>query len=58
MLDSESLPPEAFTQTTINLGKARTVWVATIEVEISRLEGQRKIAIVSVCVELLRCRRY
>ena len=43
---AESLPPEAFTQTTINLEKARTVWVATIEVEILRLEGQKKIAIV------------
>mgnify|MGYP003471058137 FL=1 len=43
---AESLPSEAFTQTTINLEKARTVWVATIEIEISRLKGHRKIAIV------------
>ena len=43
---AESLPKEAYTQTTINLEKSRTVWVATIEVEISRLEGTRKIAIV------------
>ena len=43
---AESLPSEAFTQTTISLEKPRTVWVATIEVEISRLEGHRKIAIV------------
>ncbi len=43
---AESLPEAAFTQTTINLEKARNVWVAIIEVEISRLEGSRKIAIV------------
>ena len=43
---AESLPLGSFAQTTINLEKARTVWVATIEVEISRLEGHRKIAIV------------
>ena len=43
---AESLPKEAYTQTTINLEKSRTVWVATIEVEISRLEETRKIAIV------------
>ena len=27
---AQSLPAKAFTQTTINLEKARTVWVATI----------------------------
>ena len=43
---AESLPEEAFTEIKINLEKPRTVWVATIEIEISRLEGQRKIAIV------------
>jgi SRSO17 transposase len=43
---AESLPEEAFTKTKINLEKPRTVWVATIEIEISRLEGHRKIAIV------------
>ena len=43
---AESLPKEAYTQTSIKLEKARTVWVATIEVEISRLKGKRKIAIV------------
>ena len=43
---AESLPEQAYTQTIINLEKPRTVWVATIEVEISRLEGTRKIAIV------------
>jgi hypothetical protein len=40
------LPESAFTQTIINLEKARAVWVAVVEVEISRLEGRRKIAIV------------
>jgi hypothetical protein len=43
---AQSLPESAFTQTIINLEKARTVWVAVVEVEISRLEGIRKIAIV------------
>ncbi|MDJ0536203.1 MAG: IS701 family transposase [Xenococcaceae cyanobacterium MO_207.B15] len=43
---AESLPKEAFSETTINLEKPRTVWVAVILVEISRLEGQKKIAIV------------
>ena len=43
---AESLPVEAFTQTTINSEKTRTVWIATREVEISRLKGRRKIAIV------------
>ena len=43
---AESLPKEAYTQTKIDLEKSRTVWVAIIEVEISRLEGTRKIAIV------------
>ncbi|VEP16392.1 transposase [Hyella patelloides LEGE 07179] len=43
---AESLPKEAFTESKINLEKPRTVWVAVILVEISRLEGQRKIAIV------------
>ena len=43
---AESLPKEAYTQTSVKLEKARTVWVATIEVEISRLKGKRKIAIV------------
>ncbi|VEP17290.1 transposase [Hyella patelloides LEGE 07179] len=43
---AESLPEGTYTQTTINLEKSRTVWVAVMEVEISRLEGIRKIAIV------------
>ncbi|MEM9276813.1 MAG: IS701 family transposase [Cyanobacteria bacterium P01_F01_bin.143] len=43
---AESLPNSAYTQISINLEQARTVWVAVIEVEISRLKGTRKIAIV------------
>jgi SRSO17 transposase len=43
---AQLLPESAFTQTIINLEKARAVWVAVVEVEISRLEGRRKIAIV------------
>ncbi len=43
---AESLPIEAFTPVQINLDKPKTVWVATTEVEISRLEGKRSIAIV------------
>jgi SRSO17 transposase len=43
---AELLPEEAFHQTEINLDKPKAVWIATIEVEISHLEGRRKIAIV------------
>jgi SRSO17 transposase len=43
---AESLPIEAFIPVQINLNKPKTVWVATTEVEISRLEGKRSIAIV------------
>ena len=43
---AESLPSEAFIPVQINLDKAKTVWVATRVVEISRLEGKRSIAIV------------
>ncbi len=38
---------EEFKEITINTEKPRTVWVAIIEVKISQLEGQRKIAIVT-----------
>jgi len=38
---------EEFKEITINTEKPRTVWVAIIKVEISQLEGQRKIAIVT-----------
>jgi SRSO17 transposase len=43
---SQSLPDEDFTPVQLNLDKPKTVWVATKEVEISRLEGKRSIAIV------------
>lgn len=43
---AQSLPQEAFKEIQINLDKPRTVWVATCEVEISRLDGKRSIAIV------------
>jgi SRSO17 transposase len=43
---AKSLPCESFAEIAINLEKPRTVWVATIEIEISRLEGNRTIAIV------------
>ena len=43
---AESLPAEAFTPIKLNLDKPKTVWVATLEVELSRQEGTRTIAIV------------
>jgi SRSO17 transposase len=43
---AESLPVEAFTPVQLNLGKPRTAWAATVEVELSQLEGTRTIAIV------------
>jgi hypothetical protein len=43
---AESLPIKAFIPVQINLNKPKTVWVATTEVKISRLEGKRSIAIV------------
>ncbi len=43
---AQLLPSVAFTPIQLNLEKTRTVWVATREVEISRLEGNRTIAIV------------
>jgi SRSO17 transposase len=43
---AKTLPKEAFSEIQIKLDKPRTVWVATVEVEISRLEGKRSIAIV------------
>ena len=43
---AKSLPQEAFSEIQLNLDKPRKVWVATKEVEISRLEGKRSIAIV------------
>ena len=43
---AEWLSSEEFKEITINSEKPRTVWVAILEVEISSLEGERKIAIV------------
>ena len=43
---SQWLSSEEFKEIKINTEKPRTVWVAIIEVEISKLVGQRKIAIV------------
>lgn len=43
---AQSLPVEAFSAIQLNLDKPKTVWVATVEVELSRLEGTRTIAIV------------
>lgn len=42
----QSLPVEAFTPIRLNLGKPKTVWVATLEVELLQVEGHRTIAIV------------
>ncbi len=43
---AKSLPAEAFTPVQLNLDKPKTVWVATVAVELSQLEGTRTIAIV------------
>jgi SRSO17 transposase len=43
---AQSLPDEAFTPVQLNLDKPKPVWVATVEVELSQLEGTRTIAIV------------
>jgi hypothetical protein len=43
---AQSLNNEAFTQIPLNLEKPKTVWVATLEVELSQLAGKRTIAIV------------
>lgn len=43
---AKSLPQEAFAEIQLNLDKPKTVWVVTREVEISRLDGKRSIAIV------------
>lgn len=43
---AQSLSEQDFTPVQLNLDKPRTVWVATKEVEISRLEGKRSVAIV------------
>jgi SRSO17 transposase len=43
---AESLFEGRFTEIQLNLDKPRTVWVATLEVEIARLERKKTIAIV------------
>jgi DDE superfamily endonuclease len=43
---AQSLPQEAFTKILLNLDKPKTLWVVTLEVEISGLSGKRNIAIV------------
>jgi hypothetical protein len=43
---AESLPVENFAPIQLNLDKPKAVWVATVEVELSQLEGTRTIAIV------------
>jgi hypothetical protein len=42
----QALSVEDFTPIQLNLDKPKTVWVATVEVELSQLEGTRTIAIV------------
>ena len=43
---AESLPVGNFAPIQLNLDQPKTVWVATVEVELSQLEGTRTIAIV------------
>ena len=43
---AQSLPIQDFTCVQLILDKPKTVWVATVEVEVSQLEGMRTIAIV------------
>ncbi len=43
---AESLQEVAFTPIQLNLDKPKTIWVATLEVELSTQEGTRTIAIV------------
>jgi hypothetical protein len=40
------LDSEAFTTIKLNLKKPRTAWVATIQVELSTMSGQKTVAIV------------
>lgn len=49
---AQSLAEDSFTEVILNLEKPKKVWVATVEVEISRLEGTRKIAIGPECFNL------
>ena len=43
---AESIPQKAFNLVQLSTKNAREVWVATLEVEISRMSGQKTIAIV------------
>jgi len=43
---AKSLPRKEFTEVEINLDQPKKVWVKTLKVEISRLEGIRSVAIV------------
>jgi hypothetical protein len=43
---AKSLSSQAFTPLQLNLENKKPVWVASIEVELSSLEGKRTIAIV------------
>ena len=43
---AQSFSSEDFTEIKLNLDKPKTVWVVTREVDISRLQGKRSIAIV------------
>ena len=43
---ASSLPSEAFTKIQLGQGKPKTLWVATREIELSKLTGKKAIAIV------------
>ena len=43
---AQSLSKEAFSEVTLNLDKPRRLWVAVVEIEMSKLKRRRKIAIV------------
>jgi SRSO17 transposase len=43
---AQTLPQEAFTEIKLELEKPKTLWVVTLEVEMSGLTGKRNIAIV------------
>lgn len=49
---AQSLTEDSFTEIILNLEKPKKVWVATLEVQMSRLEGIRKIAIGPECFNL------
>lgn len=52
---AKSLPEEAFTKIQLPLEKPRTVWVATIEIELSRYAGKKVIAIVMNAATFMLC---